>query len=148
MEPRNDDDRPKGEEMARVLGLVAVLVAGCLDAQPEADITENKWILAGLPVPAGAGRIEVRSAAYYEDRGGPPKGHTTTAVYLAPRDVSAEEVVDFYAARLGGWRCQMENPAALLLHCTHGTALVSINTDNMTTDRPRFEVVVDHQGNR
>jgi hypothetical protein len=128
--------------------VAAALLAGCMHAEAEADVKENERLLADLPVSAGARRVEVRSAPYYEDEGGPPKGHTTTAVYQAPGGANARQVVDFYAERLHGWRCRPENVGALLLHCTRGDALVSVNTENMSADPPRFEVVVDHRGNR
>jgi hypothetical protein len=131
-----------------VLLLAAALLAGCLHAEADADVKENERSLADLPVPPGARRLEVRSAPYYEEEGGPPKGHTTTAVYEAPRGAGATEIVDFYAERLRGWRCRREDVGALLLHCTRGSALVSVNTENMGARPPRFEVVVDHEGNR
>jgi hypothetical protein len=135
--------------MRPLLALVAAaLLAGCLHAEAEADVKENERILADVPVPAGARRLEVRSAPYYEDEGGPPKGHTTTAVYQAPAGANARQLVNFYAGRLRGWRCLGEDVGALLLHCTRGDALVSVNTENMRSDPPRFEVVVDRKGNR
>jgi hypothetical protein len=126
--------------------LAAALLGGCLHGGDDAD--RNARILADLPAPAGANRVDVESAAYYDEEGGPPKGHTTTATYRAPPGTTDEEVVDFYAARLRGWRCRREDVGALLLHCTRGAALVSVNTENMVSDPPRFEVVADHEGAR
>jgi hypothetical protein len=134
--------------MRLLLALAAAgLLAGCLHAETDVDVKQNERILAGLPVPAGAEVEQVRSAPY-EEEGGPAKGQTTTAIYRAPPGASASRLVDFYTERLRSWRCRREEVGALLLHCTRGDALVSVNTENMAARPPRFEVVVDHDGNR
>lgn len=127
--------------------VAAALLAGCQHAEADADVKQNEGILAELPVPAGARLAETRSAPY-EEEGGPAEGHTTTGIYRAPRGLTARRIVDFYGERLRRWRCRPEDVGALLLHCTRGTALVSVNTENMGADPPSFEVVVDHEGNR
>ena len=120
-----------------------VVLTGCGGGD---DVQQNNAFLRTLPQLPGARQLETASAPYYDEAGGPPVGHTTSIVYAAPTD-DARRVIGFYSSRLRSrWRCRRESVGAWLLHCTRGSALLAVDTDDMRGAKPRFEVTVDHQG--
>jgi hypothetical protein len=126
--------------------LALALLSACGDDEPD-DVRRNLAILSELPQPPGAHKLDTTSAPYYDEDGDGPVGHTTTIVYGVSSGTDAEQVIGFYATKLRPrWRCRREQTGAPLLHCTRGSALVSVNTENMSSAEPRFEVVADHEG--
>ena len=138
---------------------LAVTVAAC-GTDKDSYVRENERILEALPQIPGAERLAVEHNPYYEERGGPPIGWTTNVVYEAAPEMTDREVMDFYLDSMGeDWQPHVEeipivevgtgerSGTALLLDFTRGTAVVSVNIDNMYAGGPHtFEVVVDHRG--
>lgn len=132
-----------------VLSVVALFAAGCLHAE-KTDDERNDEILRALPVFPEATIVTSRSSPYYsEDDPDEPLGHTRGVVYRVPTGTTAASVVRFYRSRLSPtWDCSVETTGPPVLLCTKGSALVSVNTDNIGSRPPRFEVGVNHEGAR
>jgi hypothetical protein len=82
---------------------IAVTVAVMLPTGPS-DAEENERILRALPVYPGAELLQVTQHPYY-NCGWPFRrrlGYSTSATYRAPEKATAEQVVQFYIAELGG----------------------------------------------
>ena len=104
---------------ARVLlfagAALAALAVAC-GAGRGAYVEKNARILDALPVMPGAERLTVESSPYYLGDSGPVDGYTTNVVYRAPRDMTAQDVVDFYVGSLDTeWEhCREEIPTIRL----------------------------------
>jgi hypothetical protein len=149
----------------QLLGLAGIALALTLTAcgaDKGSYVRENKSIVDALPEVPGAERVKVESSPYYEGDSAwsPVSGYTTTVIYQAPPEMTDQEVMDFYLESMDeDWQAHVEEipvvdlvtgereGTALMPHFTRGTAMVSVNTDNMYAGGPHtFEVVVDHRG--
>lgn len=161
----------KARSKVRIGGALPVVCAALLLATACGDgegyVGENERLLDTLPEVAGSERLQVESSPYYVYESPEIDGYTTNVVYRAPSEMTAEDVVEFYVARLGrDWaHCLEEIPwvegetgeqkgTIPLAHFVremasvsiNTTAMVSVNMDGMIGGEPHtFEVVVDHQ---
>ena len=123
-------------------------------------VANNEEILDSLPVPPGTHNIWTGSHPYSGNEliFSPPDGWGTLATYVAPPGTSREGIVDFYQSQLSPeWQSCVDQINVVELSGTstkmmgnaffvNGTALVSIDTQNITTDYPpTFDIFVDHQ---
>jgi hypothetical protein len=146
---------------SEVVGAVALLLVGCgndgnIDDAGKMAIERNQAILQALPEVPGATKRARSSNPYYREEGGAPLGYTTTVVYGAPSTMRPRDVIRFYAMRLQPrWRCRRErfpvrdldhsrgSRPLVTLDCARGSAAITIDTSNMASRPPRFEVVAD-----
>jgi len=96
----------------------------------------------------------------YDERGWAPIGWTTNVIYKAPPEMTDQEVIEFYVQNMGqDWQGRVEEVPIVevgtgeqkgrVLHVefSRGTAIVSVNTDNMFEGGPHtFEVAIDCRG--
>jgi hypothetical protein len=131
---------------------LVILAVGC--GESAADyVSENMRIVESLPEMPGSKRVRVESDWYNEC----DPGYTTHAIYEAPPNVTAEEVVRFYIERMSSdWQYTRQDiPVANIspetppqtpvqtpvivgiipgAHFTRAGATVSVSTDSLATD--------------
>lgn len=116
---------------------------------PCAYARENQRLLDALPrLPAAE---EVKTDPYIYTRSeGPPFRHTVLVTYEAPRDMSAQDVIDFYVESLAPeWQHTIATYGgpSLLLDLTRGTAAIQVDLTGMSMPGSHtFNVHVDNRG--
>src|SRR5688572_16355169 len=147
--------------LAAVL-FIAGLLAGCGgESRKTDDASANEAILSELPSYPPAKVDDKTVNPYYPEdgAGAAPLGHTTNVNYEVPKGTGQVVLARFYSSRLmPEWRCRTERiptyavtPAApgtssnqtssrplpgqslLLLHCSRGRAILSLNPDNLSS---------------
>ena len=160
-------ERITGAQGALVAGMLAaplLLVFGCGPDRQE-YVAANEALIQSLPVFPGAEEVERDSAPYYVNESGPASGYGTRVVYRVERDVTDQEVIDFYISELKGeWdHCTQEIPIvpieptgavatatplgfARSVNFVRENASVSVNADGLSADSGSgaYEVGVDH----
>ena len=143
-----------------VAGTALALAAIACGADIASYVYHNESILEALPALPGAEWQSTEHNAYYEERGWAPIGWTTNVIYKAPPEMTDQDVIDFYVQNMGqDWQGRVEEVPIVeigtgeqkgrVLHVefSKGTAIVSVNTDNMFEGGPHtFEVSIDYRG--
>ncbi|UCH86319.1 MAG: hypothetical protein JSU97_07240 [Dehalococcoidia bacterium] len=143
-----------------VAGIGLALVAIACGADVASYVYHNEKILETLPALPGAEWLSTEHDPYYEEGVWGAVGWTTNVIYKAPAEMTDQDVVDFYVQNMGqDWQEQVEEVPiveigtgeekgrALQVEFSKGTAIVSVNTDNMFEGGPHtFEVSIDHRG--
>ena len=149
-------------QLLSLTGIALAVAAAACGTDKDSYVRDNERLLEALPSVPGAERLTVEHNPYYEEHGGPPVGWTTNVIYEAAPEMTDREVMDFYLESMGeDWQPHVEEipivevgtgerkGTAQLLYFTRGTAVMSVNTDNMYAGGPQtFEVAVDHRGAR
>jgi hypothetical protein len=93
--------------VAAIVGFLAgPYLLGETDTGRKLYVKSNDAILGRVPVPAGTEEVDHTSAPYYSAaENAPVAGYRTTVVYRV-RQMSANEVMSFYRARMKRWHPQ------------------------------------------
>jgi len=143
-----------------VAGIALALAATACGPDEASYVHRNEGILEALPALPGAERLSMEHNPYYEEGGWAPIGWTTNVIYKAPPEMTDQEVIDFYVQNMGeDWQGRVEEVPivevgtggqkgrVLQAQFSKGTAIVSVNTDNMFEGGPHtFEVAIDFRG--
>jgi len=143
-----------------VAGIALALAATACGADIASYIHQNEGILEALPALPGAEWLSTEHNAYYDERGWAPIGWITNVIYKAPPEMTDQDVIDFYVQNMGqDWQGRVEEVPIVELgtgeqkgrvlqaQFSRGTAIVSVNTDNMFEGGPHtFEVSIDYRG--
>lgn len=143
-----------------VAGTALALAATACGPDIASYVHRNEGILEALPALPGAEWLSTAHNPYYEERGWAPIGWTTNVIYKAPPEMTDQEVIDFYVQNMGqDWQGRVEEVPivelgtgeqkgrVLQVEFSKGTAIVSVNTDNMFEGGPHtFEVSIDYRG--
>ena len=116
---------------------------------PCAYARENQRLLDALPRLPGAEEVKIDLYIYTRSEG-PPFRHAILVTHEAPRDVSAQDVIDFYVESLAPeWQHTIATYGgpSLLLDMTRGTAAVQVDLTGMSMPGSHtFNVHVDNRG--
>ena len=143
-----------------VAGIGLALAAIACGADVASYVYHNESILEALPALPGAEWLSTEHDPYYEEGVWGPVGWTTNVIYKAPPEMTDQDVIDFYVQNMGqDWQSRVEEVPVvelgtgeqkgmvLQVEFSKGTAIVSMNTDNMFEGGPHtFEVSIDHRG--
>jgi hypothetical protein len=143
-----------------VAGIALALAATACGADIASYVHQNESILEALPALPGGEWLSTEHNPYYEERRWAPIGWTTNVIYKAPPEMTDQEVIDFYVQNIGqDWQGRVEEVPivelgtgeqkgrVLQVEFSKGTAIVSVNTDNMFEGGPHtFEVSIDYRG--
>jgi hypothetical protein len=143
-----------------VAGIALASAATACVADVASYVHKNESILEAMPALPGAEWLSTEHDAYYDEQGWAPIGWTTNVIYKAPPEMTDQDVIDFYVENMGqDWQARVEEVPIVELgtgeqkgrilqaQFSKGTAIVSINTDNMFEGGPHtFEVSIDHRG--
>ena len=143
-----------------VAGIALALAATACVADVASYVHQNESILEALPTLPGAEWLSTEHDPYYEELGWAPIGWTTNVIYKAPPEMTDQDVIDFYVQNIGqDWQGRVEEVPivelgtgeekgrVLQVEFSKGTAIVSMNTDNMFEGGAHtFEVSIDYRG--
>jgi hypothetical protein len=143
-----------------VAGVALALVATACGADIASYVHQNEGIREALPALPGAEWLSTEHNPYYEEGVWGPVGWSTNVIYKAPPEMTDQDVIDFYMQNMGqNWQGRVEEVPivelgtgeqkgrVLQVEFSKGTAIVSMNTDNMFEGGPHtFEVSIDYRG--
>ena len=93
--------------IAAIIGFIAApYLLGETDTGRKLYVKSNDAVIERLPVPAGTEEVDHTSAPYYAAaKDAPVAGYRTTVVYRV-RQMTAQDVMSFYRARMKRWRAE------------------------------------------